>query len=1017
MPLFQKIILAKYLQSQNKNVVSEKWNDYKKHFFNPKVQENIRESKEEQYQEGFLIDLFVNILGYTKNPTPDFNLTTELKNVKDGKKADGAIILPKSSAAANVGRLTPPLGGGGLPSNVEGLVIGIIELKSMATTDLGKIEAQAFGYKNNQKECLYVITSNFEKLRLYVDNAVEHIEFNLFRLTEKEFEVLYLCLAFENIKKGVPKRLKDESLNQEDAITKRLYQDYLQFKHELYLNLVALNPQFDSLLLFKKSQKLLDRFLFVFFAEDRNLLQPNSIRMVIKFWKTLKNWQDYKPLYEVYQKFFSFLNSGIRNEELEVFPYNGGLFAKDAVLDVLKIDDQVLYFHTLKMSEYDFLSEVDVTILGHIFENSLDAVPPSSPLIPAGVAPQSLAGGVAPQPPKGGVRKKDGIFYTPKYITKYIVENTVGRLCKEEKERLQIVENEYVADKKRKKNDTQFLLDKLKNYRNLLLDLTIIDPACGSGAFLNEALNFLIAEHEYIDELQAKLFGDSLVLSDVEKSILENNLFGVDLNEESVEIAKLSLWLRTARPNRQLNDLNNNIKCGNSLIDKPEIAGEKAFDWKKEFPQIFAKGGFDVVIGNPPYGAEINAETQNYLNKRYIKGGSETVISFTKLAYDFLLKENGAFGFIIPKSFTFSSNYEAIRNYILGDISEIIDCKKVWKEVLLEQVMFFFKKNSPSTHYRTGKLINEEVEIVGNIDKTVYAKFGFYLNDVSERELSVGLKIVKIGFFLKDIASNSRGGIFQNKISEKGDTEVLGGAEIQRYGIVGIKGKIDRDWVKEDDKCFISPNSILVQRMVAHIEKPTDHIKITAFVPTNNNYVIVDTINQITFIEKYNHKVFWCLLNSTLLNWYCYRFIFAKAIRTMQFDNPITNRIPIPKNINQQPFIEKADLVLGSHKDLQKILKNVQDNIQREFNLAVLPKKLQNWHELNFADFLKELEKQNVKLKLPEKTEWGEYFGTESKKAIALQTQIQQTDKEIDALVYALYELTEEEIKIVENGR
>jgi type I restriction-modification system DNA methylase subunit len=103
-----------------------------------------------------------------------------------------------------------------------------------------------------------------------------------------------------------------------------------------------------------------------------------------------------------------------------------------------------------------------------------------------------------------------------------------------------------------------------------------------------------------------------MVLSDLDKSILENNLFGVDLNEESVEIAKLSLWLRTARPNRKLNDLNDNIKCGNSLIDDPEVAGEKAFNWQKEFPQVFEKGGFDVVIGNPPYSSKIptNYQTQ-----------------------------------------------------------------------------------------------------------------------------------------------------------------------------------------------------------------------------------------------------------------------------------------------------------------------------------------------------------------------------------------------------------------------
>lgn len=82
---------------------------------------------------------------------------------------------------------------------------------------------------------------------------------------------------------------------------------------------------------------------------------------------------------------------------------------------------------------------------------------------------------------------------------------------------------------------------------------------------------------------------------------MENNLYGVDINEESVEIAKLSLWLRTAQPNRKLNDLNNNIKCGNSLIDDPDVAGDKAFNWHNEFPEIFSKGGFDVVIGNPPY--------------------------------------------------------------------------------------------------------------------------------------------------------------------------------------------------------------------------------------------------------------------------------------------------------------------------------------------------------------------------------------------------------------------------------
>ena len=170
MSLFQNTVVSKYLKTQVRDLVQEKWELYQSHFHNPEIQENIRNSKEEQYQGEFLIDLFVNILGYTKNPTPNFNLTTEYKNVNDSRKADGAILFNDK-------------------------VIGIIELKGTNTTDLSKIEDQAFGYKNNQLNCKYVITSNFEKLRLYIDNAIEHIEFNLFELNHEQFNLLYLCLA------------------------------------------------------------------------------------------------------------------------------------------------------------------------------------------------------------------------------------------------------------------------------------------------------------------------------------------------------------------------------------------------------------------------------------------------------------------------------------------------------------------------------------------------------------------------------------------------------------------------------------------------------------------------------------------------------------------------------------------------------------------------------------------------------------------------------------------------------
>ena len=125
---------------------------------------------------------------------------------------------------------------------------------------------------------------------------------------------------------------------------------------------------------------------------------------------------------------------------------------------------------------------------------------------------------------------------------------------------LEINEENYSDPKRR----TKVRIENLDSYREWLLDLKICDPACGSGAFLNQALNFLIDEHNYIDSLKNSYLGGSIPFSDIENSILENNLYGVDINEESVEIAKLSLWLRTAQKERKLTSLSNNIKCGNS---------------------------------------------------------------------------------------------------------------------------------------------------------------------------------------------------------------------------------------------------------------------------------------------------------------------------------------------------------------------------------------------------------------------------------------------------------------------
>ena len=543
--LFQKTIIKKYLGLLKEEAVSEAWNKFQAYFLDAQIQANIKQSKEEQFQEGFLRELFVNVLGYTLNPSPNYNLVTEKKNETNSKKADGAILL-------------------------DGKVIGVIELKDHKTTDLSKVEPQAFNYKSQHPDARYVLISNFEKLRLYIDNAVEYHEWSLFNLNEEGFRELYLCLAWMQVEQGMALQMKQESVSSEDQITKALYRDYSQFKRVLFADILEQNPTPEGkdekdwqLLLFKKTQKLLDRLLFIFFAEDCGLLPPNSMAQIIDQWESLKEMDEYRPFYDRMKKYFGYMNTGFKGKKYEIFAYNGGLFKPDEVLDNIIISDDLLVTHTRKLSTYDFESDVDVNILGHIFENSLSEIEEVTQQINSGEALQTSK------------RKQDGVFYTPQYITKYIVENTVGRLCSEKKHELGIVEEEYFSDQRRQMQTKKRLLDQLQQYRDWLLQITILDPACGSGAFLNAALQWLMAEHKLIDEMEAKVAGSAIVFQDVENSILEHNLYGVDINEESVEIAQLALWLRTAKPHRKLNSLHENINCGNSLIRDPAIPRDR----------------------------------------------------------------------------------------------------------------------------------------------------------------------------------------------------------------------------------------------------------------------------------------------------------------------------------------------------------------------------------------------------------------------------------------------------------
>jgi type I restriction-modification system DNA methylase subunit len=1034
MPIFLNSVLKTY--NQDEALIAQRWAKFQN--FLAKV-EFVKSVKEEKYQDGFLHDIFEECLGYTLDNTnpQEFNLEREKKNETDSKKADGVIY-------------------------VDGEVIGIVELKDQKSKNLDAIEAQAFNYHNSHSKSKYIIISNFNELRFYIDKKTAYEKFDLFYLTYDEFKKLHLLLSYESIKEGLPLKLKEKSANFEQQISKELYRDFSTFRTHLFENIVKNNLHVEKSQLLRLTQKLCDRIIFMLFAEDRGLLRHNTIKEIREEFKAQK-FTSY-ALYDIYKFYFNAINEG--NEKLGIPKYNGGLFAKDELLDTLIIDDEYLDMEAQKLSDYDFMSDVSVNILGHIFEQSLTDL-------------EELQANIdnTDFDKKKSKRKKDGVFYTPEYITHYIVENTLGRLCEEKRELLQIG-GEILTPSNTKKltKAEQTHKQNILDYREWLTNLKILDPACGSGAFLNQALEFLINEHTLVRDMLLP-FEDLTLGYEIEKEILEHNLYGVDINEDAVEIAKLSLWLRTAHKGRELTKLADKILCANSLLEMP-----------------FEEGSFDVVIGNPPYvrvqGLKSNYEDEAKLYEAKYKsatGNYDLYALFLEMSFG-MLKPTGKLSYILPHKFLISDFGSGLRGFLAENRAAesllLFGSEMVFEDASTYTCIVTLSHDNEKLYFKS--LSPKDIFEPFNYDVVSYEKLSSEKWNLSNQDTTTVLeKIKQQPLVVKDVFAKifqgaktgsdnifllfkTQNGLYSKALDKIVEVEsgllkpMLKGEDISRYANLQNRYFVIFPYLIEDGKAtpmseqYIQENfpngykylkineDFLRGREKGRFNNPKEWFLFSRNQGVNYFHFSKIIIQELSFGSnltfdnvgmchagqysmvkkadiKEDDKFFLALLNSSLM-WF-----FIKNTSTefrggyFAYQTKYIEPFPLPKLKSldeQKPFVEKADKMLSLNKQLQE----TKQNFTNELGLEKLTKKLQNFEELEFEEFVSEYAKAK-KLKFADKLaernfkqEWQAIFENDKILTCRLKDEIAKTDKEIDEMVYKLYGLSEDEIKIVENS-
>ncbi len=1113
----------------NKKILNTRTKDYSVENIDEKIEKikswqqslsKIKGLNEKRLQSAFLKAIFEDILGYENSPqkeewTLDIEATTDV----DAKHPDG--ILGFFERVDN--------------EEIRGHE-GVIELKGpqisldkdqkrQGTTYKSPVD-QAFSYTNKLDKCKWVIVSNFMEIRLYkVGRSKEYYEvFLLDELDQIEnFKRFYYLLNKNNLlsKNGesVTYKLSEKTLKKEEDISVKFYNLYKNVRVNLFEHLKENNPEKKPELLLEKAQKFLDRIIFIGFCEDKGLLPNDLLHEAIQRGK-----ESFSPgntaVWEQIRGVFRSIDEG--NPSHNINAYNGGLFKYDENLDNLIIENE--FFKAIyKISDYDFDSDVDVNILGHIFEQSISDL-------------EKLKSDIKDDEfdKNESKRKKDGIFYTPQYITSYIVEKAIGGYLEDLKEKLGYYELPDIENAKSDSWETRYTKQHLKfynDYEKKLKEIKVLDPACGSGAFLNQAFDYLLEEHNWLNKQRDLLKGGQssiFALDSVQRNILKNNIFGVDLNEESVEITKLSLWLKTANKRKPLTNLDDNIKCGNSLIDEPKIDAEKAFKWEKEFKNIIDNGGFDVVVGNPPYVRQEEIKwMKSYFKNNYnvYKGTADLYCYFFEKGLE-LLKAEGYFSFIVSNKFV-SAKYgkklrEYIQKYTIKEYKDLTN-EKVFTDATVDPCIIVIKKEK----YKTDNLIkynNNKIVPQKSLSKDNWSFISKNKLKLKEKIEEKGIKLekwdlniyfgIKTGLNEAFIIDKKTKNQLVNENNKELFKPLLRGQDINRYNysfsdlyLLATGYKLD---IKNKYPEIYNYLKTYKEKAIARYDQGENWWNLRAcnyydefekekiiykdiserlsFCYDNNNIYFNNTVYFLTTGNKYLLSV----LNSKLINFY-YSLISSKlgsgasrsytihiknlpVIRIkkdkqLNFKNKANNIIKNYNKIGKSKEIKFTDLIYKytSNKGitLRKTLDNSDFNNEiysgraskiRNYSVSIntnivtiyLDKSSSGKYEVlkfeendrykrqylkyyleNLTDEqLDEIDnkykgnilKKTLQIEIPDYNkdhvvkkvvkEWENL----QQKIIDLENEIERIDNEIDQMVYNLYDLTEEEIKIVENS-